>query len=177
MTQSVYIRPARVDDAAAIARVHVDSWCTTYVGIVPDEHLASLSYESREQRWRERLIAPDVGMFVFVAETEGAQIVGFAVGGPERENDAVYKGELYGLYLLQEYQRRGIGRQLVATIVQRLHQDGFANMLIWVLAENPACAFYAVLGGKPTREKMVTIGGKELREIGYGWDRLDAVTR
>jgi GNAT superfamily N-acetyltransferase len=177
MTQAVHIRPARADDAATIARVQIDTWRTTYVGIVPDEHLANLSYESREQRWCERLTAPDPAQFIYVAETDAEQVIGFAMGGPERENDVVYKGELYGLYLLQEYQRRGIGRQLVVTIVRRLRQGGFSNMLIWVLAENPACAFYAALGGKPTREKMVTIGGKDLREIGYGWDRLDAVTR
>ena len=177
MIQPIHLRPARANDAAAIARVHVDSWRTTYVGIVPDQHLASLSYESREQRWRERLAAPDPTQFIYVAETDTGQVVGFAMGGPERENDTVYKGELYGLYLLQEYQRRGIGRQCVATIARRLQQDGFTNMLIWVLAENPACAFYTALSGKPAREKTVTIGGKELREIGYGWDRLDAVTR
>jgi len=28
-----------------------------------------------------------------------------------------------------------------------------------------------------TTEKMVTVGGKDLREIGNGWDRLDMVTR
>ncbi|MBI5652555.1 MAG: GNAT family N-acetyltransferase, partial [Chloroflexi bacterium] len=32
--------------------------------------------------------------------------------------------------------------------------------------------FYAALAGKPVREKMVTIGGKALREIGYGWDDI-----
>ena len=39
------IRPATLEDAPAIARVHVDTWRTTYAGIVPDEHLAKLSYE------------------------------------------------------------------------------------------------------------------------------------
>ena len=46
-------------------------------------------------------------------------------------------------------------------------------MLIWALAENPACAFYAALGGKPAREKTVNIGGEDWREIGYGWDDLN----
>ena len=176
MIQSVHIRPARADDAAAIARVHVDSWRTTYVGIVPDEHLANLSYESSERRWHEWLAALDNAAFVCVAETARGQIMGFASGGAERENSPVYQGEMYALYLLKEYQRRGIGRQLVATVARRLQQDGFATMLIWVLAENPACAFYAALGGMPAREKMVTIGGKELREIGYGWEDLEGFT-
>jgi hypothetical protein len=31
------IRPATAADAAVIAKVHADSWRTTYPGIVPDE--------------------------------------------------------------------------------------------------------------------------------------------
>ena len=45
----VHIRVANVPDAAAIAKVHVDSWRTTYTGIVPDEYLAQLSYEQQGQ--------------------------------------------------------------------------------------------------------------------------------
>jgi GNAT superfamily N-acetyltransferase len=175
MTQPIHIRPARADDAAGLARVHVDTWRTTYPGIVPDAHLANLSYERAEQRWREHLNDPANANFVYIAHRDDGQIVGFASGGPERENDAAYKGELHALYVLKEYQGRGIGRQLVATIARQLRASGFANMLIWVLAENPACAFYAALGGKPVREKIVTIGGKELRDVGYGWDDLGAV--
>ena len=104
------------------------------------------------------------------------QIVAFASAGTEREKDPVYKGEMYALYVLKEYQRRGIGRQLVAMIARRLSENGLANMLIWVLAENPACVFYAALGGKPAREKMIAIGGKKLREVGYGWDDLTGLT-
>jgi GNAT superfamily N-acetyltransferase len=33
----VYIRTANVHDAAAIAKVHVESWRTTYKGIIPGE--------------------------------------------------------------------------------------------------------------------------------------------
>ena len=43
------IREASPTDAAAIARVHVDSWRTTYAGIVPADYLANLSYTRREQ--------------------------------------------------------------------------------------------------------------------------------
>src|SRR5918998_4172552 len=45
------VREARPADAAGIARVHVDTWRTTYRGIVPDDHLDALSYEARERFW------------------------------------------------------------------------------------------------------------------------------
>jgi len=177
MTNHFHIRLAHTDDADALARVHVDTWRTSYVGIVPDEHLAQLSYAKRAERWRENFATFTPAQFVLVAENELQRVIAFALGGPERENDPIYKGELYGLYVLKEYQRQGLGRRLVETVTARLWRDGFRTMLIWVLAENPARDFYAALGGKPVREKMVTIGGKPLREIGFGWDELEPLLK
>ena len=88
-------------DIPAIARVHVDTWWTTYQGIVPDEYLAKLSYEDRENRWQQILNQdPENGNFTYVAEQASKEIVGFASGGPERENDPIYKGELTAIYIL-----------------------------------------------------------------------------
>jgi len=49
------IRPAKIDDVPGIARVQIETWRTTYVGIVPDEHLANLSYERCQKKWSEIL--------------------------------------------------------------------------------------------------------------------------
>jgi hypothetical protein len=45
------IRSARVEDAAAIAEVHVETWRTTYAGMLPDNFLLNLSEEKYEARW------------------------------------------------------------------------------------------------------------------------------
>jgi hypothetical protein len=49
------IRAAEPGDAAGIARVHVNSWRTTYPSILPAAVLASLSYQRRETAWVEIL--------------------------------------------------------------------------------------------------------------------------
>jgi hypothetical protein len=49
------VRDATYEDVPAIARVHVDTWRTTYQGIVPDEHLAKLSYQKRAEAWYQIL--------------------------------------------------------------------------------------------------------------------------
>ncbi len=82
------IRTAQFEDAAGIARVHVDCWRTTYKGIFPDDLLARLSYEGREQSWQRALSDP--AQITFAAEDEAGKIVGFINGGPEREGDPVY---------------------------------------------------------------------------------------
>jgi GNAT superfamily N-acetyltransferase len=165
----VHIRTAKVNDAAAIAKVHVDSWRTTYKGIVPDDFLASLSYEQREQLWRQALTDPSSPSFVYVAEDESGKIAGFASGGPERTREPVYTGELYAIYLLAQHQGKGVGRQLAITLVNRLRQEGMTALLLWVLAENPSRKFYERLGGRPISDKTVMIGGVPLIEVAYGW--------
>ena len=145
---NVRIREAQVNDAAAIAKVHVDSWRTTYAGIVPDDFLTKLSYGQRERNWRNILSTPDSTEFVYVAEDAEGSVIGFASGGPERSGDADYKGELYAIYLLDKYQHKGIGRQLTVAAARRLLQQGFRSMLVWVLAENPSRAFYEALGAE-----------------------------
>lgn len=163
------IRQATDDDANGIAKVHVESWRTTYRGIVPDDFLDGMSDETSAARWRRIAKQNTPGYAMFVAEDEGGNTVGFANGGRERSGDANYDGELYAIYLLQSHQRKGIGQALFEHIVQHLTNNGFRSMLIWVLAENPSCQFYESMGGIPIREQEIEIGGKRLREIGYGW--------
>ncbi len=163
------IRAACPSDAAGIARVHVDSWRTTYRGIVPDGFLAALSYEQRERMWRGILSPASGSSFVYVAECPGGQIVGFASGGPVRDLAPDYGGELYAVYLLQDQQRHGLGRRLIGAVVRRLIQAGMTSLLVWVLADNPARKFYEALGGQYVYDKWVSIGDARLVEVAYGW--------
>lgn len=163
------VRDAQANDAASIARVQVDSWRTTYAGILPECHLAGLSYERAEQVWRGGLTNPNWQSFIAVAEAPAAGIIGFACGGPERAGRPDYQGELYAIYLLQAYQLQGIGRALVSATAQRLLQRQLTTMLVWVLAANPARRFYEALGGVLVDERTIEIGGASLVEVAYGW--------
>jgi len=171
------IREASPIDAAAIAWVHVDSWRTTYAGIVPADYLANLSYARREQFWCDIFSTPTPSSCVYVAAQDTGEVVGFASGGPERRGNALYRGELYALYLLAPYQRQGLGRRLTTAVVQRLLQCGLSSMLVWVLAANPGRAFYATLGGQQVYEKTATIGAAQLVEVAYGWPDLRALVQ
>ena len=154
------IREAQLSDAPAIARVHVDTWSTTYRGIVSEKHLASLSYEQRGKVWRDTLSRTDGLQSVFVAEEIGGEVAGFASGGPEGSEYTAYAGELYVVYILESSQRKGIGQRLTAALAQRLLQDGMPSMLVWVLEQNhPARRFYEALGGTLVREQDITDRG------------------
>lgn len=47
----INVRRAIPQDAAAITRVQVDTWRTTYAGIMSNEFLSNLSYEQSQHMW------------------------------------------------------------------------------------------------------------------------------
>jgi ribosomal protein S18 acetylase RimI-like enzyme len=163
------IRAAYAIDTLAIARVQVDSWRTTYAGIVPADYLASLSYEHQEKFWGHIVSTVSGAAAVYVAETDTGEVVGFAASGPERSSNESYQGELYAIYLLEAYQRQGVGQQLTRAVVNGLLRHGLSSMLVWVLADNPSRAFYEAMGGHYVAERQITIGSAQLTEVAYGW--------
>jgi GNAT superfamily N-acetyltransferase len=166
------VRTAKLEDAAGIAHVQVESWRTTYTGIVPDAFLSSLNTEGQTQRWQS-LLAGDVNL-AFVAEDE-AGIFGFASGGRIREAAVDYDAELYAIYLLLQRQKQGIGRILISNLASGLRARGFKSMLLWVLEANPSVSFYKCLGGIPVAQKLIRLGEVDLQELAFGWPTLDAL--
>jgi GNAT superfamily N-acetyltransferase len=167
------VRPAVPADAAAIAHVHVETWKSAYSGLLPADFLESLSEVHYTERWRRGIA--DRSSRVYVAEDESG-VVGFASGGRERAGEIGYAGELYAIYVLDRAQRRGTGRELVSAVVGGLRAMGLADMIVWVLRDNPSARrFYEHLGGVYVRSQPITIGQATLEEVAYAWRRLEDV--
>lgn len=167
------VRPAQVADAAAIARVHVESWRSTYRGLLAEEFLDSLDTTTIAERWARLLGESSTGVYV---ATGGDDVVGFASGGRERAGEDGYGGELYAIYVLREAQGQGHGRRLIEAVVGGLREVGLGDMIVWVLRDNASGrGFYERLGGTYVREQPITIGSTLLQEVSYGWRSLDDV--
>lgn len=54
-SRPVELRVATVEDANAVATVHVRSWQSAYRGLIPDAYLDALSVERRTAVWRRIL--------------------------------------------------------------------------------------------------------------------------
>jgi ribosomal protein S18 acetylase RimI-like enzyme len=167
----VSIRAATAQDAVAIAHVHVESWRSTYAGIVRDEYLAGLDETLRVKLWREWLSG---GAVVLVAERKG-EVVGFVHAGNIRETVETADAEVYSLYLLRDAQGRGIGRELLSSVAAVLQQQAFRSMALWVLERNRSRGFYERCGGLLTTSKVIEIGGARLMEVAYWWPKLETL--
>lgn len=168
------IRPATVLDAAEIARIQVDTWRSTYQGIVPETRLQNMRYDRQSEKTKAFLEGDRPETFAFVAE-ENENLVGFVFSGPENSGDPKYRGEIYALYVLAGHQRRGIGRRLVAAATGRLREMGCSSLLVWVLSKNPSRSFYEALGGKAIRTGTISIDGQDIEETAYGWEDISAI--
>ena len=166
------LRSGQADDARAIAIVQVESWRSTYTGIVPQSFLDGLIVEVQTARWLEWLNTGETSLFV--VEDDGG-VFGFSSGGRVREPLKHYDAELYAIYLLQSKQRKGAGLALVRALANALSRREFSSMLVWVLEQNPAASFYKRLGATAESRKLIAIGDAELPEVAYGWESLTAL--
>jgi len=140
------IRDAELRDARGIAEVHVRSWQAAYAGIVPDEDLAQLSVDEREQFWAQILSKGVRATFVLVNLD---LVVGWSGFGPARDEDcdSILVAELYGIYLLPEYWSMGYGKQLYRATETRICQSLVENLVLWVFEKNTrARSFYEAVG-------------------------------
>ena len=134
------VRAARVEDAAALAEVHVRTWQAAYAHVFGAERLAGLDVERRAKRWQRWLADERPHDNVLVAEVDG-RVVAFASLGESR--DAADVGELYAIYALPEAWGGGAGPALMAAAVDALRGEGFRAAVLWVLEDNPrARRFY-----------------------------------
>ena len=168
----IVLRQPTLDDADAIARVHALSWKSAYRGIVPDEFLDAIDVDAWAERHRHTMVEDPRVFVAYVAEEEG-EIVGWALGGPNRDTSLEFSSELFTIYLHPDYLRQGIGRKLIAAVAESLADLGFESMLVWVLAENwPARRFYEALGGAYVSRGVMDMDDAALPVVSYGWRDL-----
>ncbi|NVM18703.1 MAG: GNAT family N-acetyltransferase [Candidatus Lokiarchaeota archaeon] len=172
-------RLAKIEDIPGIIKVSVDTWRTAYQDIFPADYLNNLSYEKGEEKWRKRFIDPERHIFFYIAETDVKEIVGFVLGDFEQSDLTLkipgirkYIGELRAIYVLKEYQRRGIGVNLVKMVVERLLENNINSMIVWVLEDNPNRKFYEILRGRYIGQKMLEKEGVDYVAFAYGWDDI-----
>jgi ribosomal protein S18 acetylase RimI-like enzyme len=168
------LRAASVADAPAIARVHQESWRTTYSGILPRDVIEQLAGRRSEANWRSRLAAAQGMEAVWIAE-EGERMLGFAACGSARHRLEGLEAEIYALYVLQDCQRRGVGRALVRACARHFVRHAHFGFYLWVLKANRARLFYDALGGAAVAEKSERLGLHSFSEIAYAWHDVTAL--
>jgi ribosomal protein S18 acetylase RimI-like enzyme len=173
-SDEVQIRVATLADALRLGSMHVASWRETFVGLMPEKMLSSLSVEGRAAMWDQNLRQPTTSSstVVYLAERDGT-IVGFGSCGAQRTEDLKtqgYDGEFSAIYVLRAFQGQGIGARLLDKMSLDLIGRGFRGAALWVLRENlRARRFYESHGGRVIAEREEIRDDTALVELAYGW--------
>ena len=168
----IQLVPATIDDAGAVAAVHVASWQAAYAGIIPADYLAGLSVQNREMVWRAIIAKKETET---VLAKDHGDIIGWINFGACRDKDLsenieITAGEILALYVLASHWSQGVGRQLWLHACERLYAHGFTQVSLWVLTENVrAIRFYKAVGFRPdsTSQRHIERGGRVLHEQRY----------
>lgn len=172
------IRTATIADARSLAEIQVDSYRTAYAGILPQEYLEQFSIADQEHDWRDLTSTLPAGRLL-LAVTEQSKPAGYAFWEPCSESFPGFDAELIAIHVSKAHQRLGIGRELIAAIVESSQNEGARSLFLWVLNDNPACAFYERLRAKVIGRKAWPGNesyGTSVEEIAYGWADLESLS-
>jgi len=138
--RTAILRPAASGDIAAITRIYADAVAhgTASFEIEPPD-------AAEMARRHQALLAG--GYPYLVAEVSGA-IAGYAYAGAYRARPAYRWCVEDSVYVAPDYHRRGIGRLLLARLVEECEQRGFRQMIAVIgdSTQTPSIALHAAAG-------------------------------
>lgn len=136
------------------------SWQETYTGLIDSSYLSTMSLEKCEK----------IASFQknnSLIDVEDDNVIGFVGFGAYRDEKDTDIGEIYGLYVLEEYHGKKIGFSLMNEAVKQL--SDYKTIALWVLKGNDkAILFYERYGFRfDGAEKKVVLGTEntELRMV------------
>jgi ribosomal protein S18 acetylase RimI-like enzyme len=148
-----FVRPARPDDVAEIARIQLTTWRVAYRRLMPRHVLEQLDEDWIAQQWRRSIIDPPTPRHrVLIAleqaadQSAPAYVVGFAASGPPDEpafapdEDHTALGDevvaVTDLLVEPRWGRRGHGSRLLAACMDSWRIDGFTTAVAWTFVDD-----------------------------------------
>lgn len=160
--ETMIIRKAGPDDAAALARVQTASWRDAFADFLPSEILeAHTDFVQVEAMYRRVLQHPAV--FILLGSVGGTPHC-IAAWSVNRDGLAEDVAELICIHSLSSRWRCGYGSAMMQRVLSEMRCAAFHRAVLWVFAENHrARAFYEALGFSPDSAVRNVFGTPELR--------------
>lgn len=148
---------AAVEDVLTIKEILRETWHDTYGSLLPKAAIEAITsqWHARELL-TEQLQNPEI---YFAVARKGGVVVGLITA--RKQDDVIVVNRLY---VRPQYQRRGIGRQLLESSYRTFH--GARSVRLTVEAENrKGVAFYAKQGFRETARSSEELAGVRLETV------------
>ena len=169
----ILMRKAKQSDARGIVEVNTYTWLTTYKGLMPDEILDNRvkTIEDRVSKTANSIREKDNAYVVI----DNDKVIGIMSYGKSRNEEYPESGEIYSIYILEEYQGLGLGKKLFMIGINELINEGYNTMILNVLNGNNTIKFYEKYCGKKVGEKQDNFGDTILTESIMHFDNLEDI--
>jgi diamine N-acetyltransferase len=147
-------REWELDDADEIQKVLYNTWVASYADFIPMKDIQWYfnNYYSDINFTR---LHDDPDTWSFVAEA-GGHVVGYARGKINQEQKRFF---LESLYVLPEFQRKGIGGELLKMIESKAQEHNYSSVWLGVMVQNiPSLEWYKKLGFQFVEESPFQMG-------------------
>lgn len=165
-----HYRRAVPEDLSSIAKIYLLTSQTAFQGLVPTKYLENLSEKTEKEDLRRNYGKADYQLFI--AENEKSEIVGF-VDLVEIPDGVSFDFKLNSLYVLPEFQRRGVGSALFAIAVNEIVSKGKNSMVLEALEINPFNSFYEKTGGQIIGFSNHILADENFKTLVFGWRNLN----
>lgn len=169
------LRKAIPDDAYGICFVNAHTWYTTYQWLIPDRFLESRISNIEEKAEKVRELIKNDGKYLVVENTDKKEIIWMLIYWPSRNQNYPNSWEINAIYILQKYQKLGIGKKLFLAWIHELINLWYNNMIINVLKGNNAINFYKKYGGIIVWERSDEIGEITIYEDILYFDNIESI--
>jgi GNAT superfamily N-acetyltransferase len=149
----VSVRPARAEDAEAIARVQLVTWRTAYRSMLPAAMLDHWDQTAATDAWRAAVVAPPTPGHRMLVALDNAVVVGYAAVAPaelatdEQPSPDGPTSEVTALLVEPRWGRRGHGSRLLAAVVDLAGATDVSQLQMWVPEADPATARFLTQAG------------------------------
>lgn len=170
------VRKAIPDDAYWITFVNAHTWYTTYKWLMPDEFLEMRVNSIDERTEKTRKIIEDGWRYLVVENTETKEIIWMLIYWPSRNPEYPNSWEINAIYILQEYQKLGIGKKLFLAWIDELIKLWYRDMIVNVLKWNNAINFYKKYWGKIVWDRCDEVGKIKLHENILYFEDIESIS-
>ena len=146
-------RSATLDDLPVIADIFLGCWTISYAHVLSDSARASFTAESAADLWRTSIEIPGDKETLLLID-EGKPVAVFRIGSDKEDSS---RGHLFSLYVDPDSAGKGFGKASLSEAMRRNRSKGFAEMTLWVFANNEiANSLYIKKGFSPTGKSRTT---------------------
>ena len=168
----IIVRKGNIDDLEQIIYVNRKTWKTTYQNIIDKDFLENLSLTVSNEELENKKQEIKMGKAHYIVALDDNNVIGMLKFKKSNYNEYENTAEIQALYILKDYQNKGIGKKMVSMAINEMKKQKYKNLIIGCIEKNPSNEFYKKIGGKYIGKREFLLNNKTYQENVYLYENI-----